>query len=55
MSGRSGRAEITPLARAVRSAGGDPPDHRWTRSSPSRWRFCPLDPLTFRFRVQPPG
>jgi hypothetical protein len=24
-------------------------------NSPSRWRFCPLDPLTFRFRVRPPG
>ena len=23
----------------------------WTRNSPSRWRFCPLSPLTFRFRV----
>jgi len=25
------------------------------RSSPSRWRFCPLSPLTFRFRVRPSG
>jgi hypothetical protein len=25
------------------------------KSSPSRWRFCPLSPLTFRFRVQPSG
>ena len=23
------------------------------RNSPSRWRFCPLSPLTFRFRVEP--
>jgi hypothetical protein len=26
-----------------------------TRSSPSRWRFRPLSPLTVRFRVKPPG
>jgi len=25
------------------------------RGSPSRWRFCPLSPLTFRFRVRPSG
>ena len=25
------------------------------RGSPSRWRFCPLNPLTFRFRVRPSG
>ena len=25
------------------------------RSSPSRWRFRPPNPLTFRFRVEPPG
>jgi hypothetical protein len=25
------------------------------KNSPSRWRFCPLDPMTFRFRVRPPG
>jgi len=26
-----------------------------TRSSPSRWRFRPLSPLTVRFRVEPSG
>src|SRR5579862_125906 len=26
-----------------------------TRNSPSRWRFRPSSPVTFRFRVQPPG
>src|SRR6185436_18524282 len=25
------------------------------KNSPSRWRFCPLSPLTFRFRVRPSG
>ena len=25
------------------------------RSSPSRWRFRPPNPLTFRFRVEPSG
>ena len=25
------------------------------KSSPSRWRFRPPDPMTFRFRVRPPG
>jgi hypothetical protein len=28
---------------------------RQEKGSPSRWRFCPLSPLTFRFRVEPSG
>jgi hypothetical protein len=30
-----------------------PRDLQSEQNSPSRWRFCPLSPLTFRFRVEP--
>ena len=30
-------------------------ERRLRKDSPSRWRFCPLSPLTFRFRVRPSG
>ena len=45
-SGAGGRR--TPSRRRPRETNAE-------RSSPSRWRFCPLDPVTFRFRVLPPG
>jgi putative ABC transport system permease protein len=55
MSGRSGEPRSLLSRTLSGSAGGDPPDHRWNRSSPSGGAFVHSSPLTFRFRVQPPG
>ena len=46
-------ARTTQRARHAGSIPGE--TTRRKRNSPSRWRFCPLSPLTFRFRVRPPG
>jgi hypothetical protein len=44
-----GSCDVGPAWRSGRRH--DPPG----KSSPSRWRFCPLNPLTFRLRVRPSG
>ena len=55
---RQGGTPIRTPSPTLRALGPVPASvaHAESRkSSPSRWRFCPLSPLTFRFRVRPSG
>ena len=46
----------SPACPSMLSLGGEIRHYpSFQENSPSRWRFCPLSPLTFRFRVRPSG